>query len=564
MNIRYHLGAAALALGIGFLFGCEDSRSGHASNQQPAACSTDAGVADALVSDTGSAGSLDAVVDAQPEPAPEVPADADVAPPPREPDRDERDDAKSPECRRLIGGYNFASEETLNILIAKARGLGPGFTIYVTERDLEAESAQIDRVVKSLESRFESLGGALGDIRMPLQAMAYAEKFYLPIERMVTIDGQQYAFRFFDYQARSRQMDNNDPNNAQWLYTQILRFNVNGGEEQVREHETAYSRDWAPDGEFMPLLSAEQTGGQAIYVFVKKYQYHSAVFDSLDLLLATQSFIDTKMTIRAEQDNIPWAYEVLLPDGSVLPFTLRLQDDIEHLDASGLDVFVSDMNAGERGYENELYPGQYNQVIFYDAEGQEHMVAIVLRGTETDAEGKRYAVIDVYGSDGQYHEIQPLNFKPRVRHERYGDQCPDGPIIYVGYCVPETNVPEGDASDVIVRSQPGAVRVAAQKSGRPLAAVNPNDLDGLCRALTDHHGAFLDTSSVLYQERGMDAVRYPQIVVSGLPSPEEPEDETRRRGGGDVPIDFGQEEERPVLGPERAAEQLFLLFEDIL
>lgn len=567
MDIRYHLGAAAISLGLGFLFGCEDSRNGHVSSQQPAACSTDAGVADAVAADTGF-GSLDAVVaDAQPEPSPAVPdagvVDVGVVPPPREQDRDERDDAKSPECRRLIGGYNFASEETLNILIAKARGLGPGFTIYVTERDLEAESAQIDRVVKSLESRFEQLGEALGDIRIPLQAMAYSERFYMPIERMVTIDGQSYAFRFFDYQARSRPLDNNDGDNARWQFTQTLRFNVNGGEEQVREHETPYTRDWAPDGEFMPLLSAEETGGEAVYVFVKKYQYRNAVFDALDLLLATQSFIDTKMTIRAEQDNIAWPYEVQLPNGNTLPFTLRLQDDIEHLDASGLDIFVSGMNAEENQYEQELYSGQYTQVMFYDAEGQEHMVAMVLRGTETDAGGKRYAVIDVYGSDGQYHEIQPLNFKPRVRHERYGDQCPEGPIIYVGYCVPETNVPEGQASDEIVRNQPGAVRVAAQKSGRPLVAVNPGELADLCRSLTDYHGAFLDTSSVLYQERGMDAVRYPQIVVSGLPSPEEPEDDVRRRGGGNIPIDLNQEE-RPILGPERAAEQLFLLFEDIL
>ena len=560
MNIRYNLAAAAISFGLGFLFGCEDSRSGHASNQQPTACSTDAGVADVLVSDAHP--SLDAVVaDAQPEPAPADSVDAGVVPPPVDQDRD---DAKSPECRRLIGGYNFASEETLNILIAKARGLGLGFTIYVTERDLENESAEIERVVKGLENRFERLGVALGDIRIPLDAMANSEKFYLPVERVVTVDDQQYALRFLDYQARSQPLDNNGGDNAQWQFTQTLRFNVNGGPEQESEHQTIYTRDWAPDGEFMPLLSAEQTGGQAIYVFVKKYRYNNTVFDSLDLLLATQSFVDTKVTIHAKQDNIAWEYEIRLPDGNAFPFTLRLQDDIEHADAAGLDIFVGDIEAGENQYENELYPGNYTPIFFYDVEGREHVVSMILRGSEEDENGKRYAVIDVYGSDGQYHEVRPLDFKPRVRHERYGDQCPEGPVMYLGYCVPETNVPDGQASDEIVRNQPGAVRVAAQKSGRPLAAVSPNELEELCRTLTDHHGALLDTSSVLYQERGGDAVRYPQIVVSGLPSPEEPEDDVRRRGGGDIPIDLDQREERPILGPERAAEQLFLLFDDII
>lgn len=564
MNIRYNLAAAGISLGLGFLFGCEDARNGHTANQQPTACSTDASVADAAaVSDAGPSRSLDAVfADAKPEPE-QNPADAEVVQPPRDQDRD---DGKNPECRRLIGGYNFASEETLNTLIAKARGLGPGFSIYVTERDLEADSAQIERVVKSLENAFEQLGMRLGDIRLPLEAMAFSEKFYMPIERTAVIDDQPYALRFLDYRANSRPLDNNNNDNARWQFTQRLRFTVNGGVEQERVHESTYTRDWAPDGEFIELLSAEQTGGEAVYAFVKKYQYQNAVFDSLDLLLASQAFVDTKVTIRAKQDNVPWTYEVQLPDGSTLPFTLRLQDDIEHANASGLDIFVGGLNAEENQYEQELYPGDYRTIAFNDAEGQEHVVSMVLRGTEEDADGKRYAVIDVYGSDGQYHEIQPLDFKPRVRHERYGDACPEGPVIYVGYCVPETNVPEGQASDEIVRSQPGAVRVAAQKSGRPLPAVSPNELEGLCQSLIDHHGAFLDTSSVLYQERGMDAIRYPQIVISGLPSPEEPEDDVRRRGGNgnEIPVDIGGEEEKPILGPERALQQLFLLFEDIL
>jgi hypothetical protein len=471
---------------------------------------------------------------------------------------------KAPECRRLAGGYNFASELTMELLLSHAHNGGEGLTVVIPDRDLENDSEEIDTIYDYLREVMEELGYTLGDVAIDANAMSRGVNFYIPLEKIVAFDQEEYRIKVLEHNTENDR-DNNERDGMRRLIRH-LRIEING-EEFAYEFVTEYDENSTSDGQFHEILANEDSPEDSLHAFFGRHN-HNAVFESLRMMLAKKRFVDTKMTVRIPQDNESREYTLQSPDGEDISFKLRVQDDIENWGGNGVDVFMGRADQEDwQQEERDLYTGNFNQTGYG--------FGVVLTGVEIereiDEEGRiqetRYAVLDLYATEGEGHETIPLDFAPRRRHERPGDECPAHTfLVYLGFNEPTINenadpVIDDEGNEITqyhaASMQTGGVRVAAQKTLRPLTSIRSEELPGIANGVLDHRRSFLDTSTVVYVDGEGQQHAYPQIVIGGRPYEARGEE-----GDGNQ-----REEERNAIfneGPGRALNLLFLQMGDLV
>ncbi len=466
---------------------------------------------------------------------------------------------KAPECRRLAGGYTFASELTMNLLLDHAHNGGEGVTILMPDRDLENDSPEIEMVEDYLTQSFVQLGSILGDVEVLDSSMTGTTPFYIPLEKIVRFGQEEYRIKVLRHE-REHEWNGRNENN---VLVRTLDVEING---ELFEHEfrNEYGPDLAEDGNFHEILPNEDSPEDAVYAFFG-WGNGNAVFESIQMMLTKGQFVDTKMTVRLPQDNESRTYTLQTVDGEDISFKLRVQDDIENWAGNGVDVFMGEEHEEdwEQG-ERDIHTGR-----FYN---MGHLgFGMVLKGAESiremDDNGviteTRYVIFDLYATQGQDSEKIPLDFAPRKRHSRPGDPCPPHTLlIQLGFNTPtihSTDVDEEGNEEVHYEAavrQNGPTYVAAQKTLRPLTSIRPDELPDIAEGVLDHRGAFLDTSTVVYTDNQGVPHAYPQIVIGGA----------QYEGEFNRMIEDHDELEEHVFGqgPGRAASLLLLQLEDMV